>query len=88
VVIESDRENQGHDEEQDQDVFVIRPDNQQEKEANQQNYELSGDDVGEDCAHKEAVFTLEERHAARAVVPDVKWLVNYPRLAARRTAES
>ena len=87
-MIESDRENQGHDEEQDQNVFVVRTDYQQEKEADQQNDELSGDDVSENCADKEAVFAFEKRHAVRAVVPDVKRLVNNLRLATRRTPQS
>ena len=88
MVIERDRENQGHDEEQDQNAFVIRADYQQEKEADQQNDELSGDDVGENCADKEAVFTFEKRHAVRAVMPYVKRLVNNLRLATRRTTQS
>ena len=88
MVIESDRENQGHDEEQDQHVFVVRTDYEQEKEADQQNDELSGDDVGENCAHKEAVFAFEKSHAVRAVMPDVERLVNNPRLATRRTTQS
>jgi hypothetical protein len=87
-MIESDREYKGHDKEQDQDMFVVRADYQKEKETDQQNKELRGDDVGENCAHKEAVFALEKRHAVRAVVPDVKRLVNYSRLATRRTAQS
>jgi len=88
VVIESDWENQGHDEEQDQHVFVVRADYEQEKEADQQNDELSGDDVGENCAHKEAVFAFEKSHAMRAVMPDVKRLVNNLRLTTRRTPQS
>jgi len=88
VVIESDRENQGHDEEQDQNVFVVRADYQQEKEADQQNDEFSGDDVSENRADKEAVFAFEKSHAVGAVMPDVKRLVNNPRLATRRTPQS
>ena len=87
-MIESDRENQSHDEEQDQNVFVIRSDYQQEKEADQQDHKLSGDDIGENCAYKEAVFAFEKSHAVRAVMPDVKRLVNNPRLATRRTTQS
>jgi hypothetical protein len=88
VVIESDGENQGHDEEQDQDAFVVRADYQQEKEADQQNDKLSGNDVGENCAHEETVFAFEKSHAVRAVMPDVKRLVNNLRLATRRTPQS
>ena len=88
MVIESDGENQGHDEEQDQDAFVVRADYQQEEEADQQNDKLSGNDVGENCAHEETVFAFEKRHAVRAVMPDVKRLVNNLRLATRRTPQS
>jgi len=88
VVIESDRENRRHYEEQDQNAFVVRADYQQEKEADQQYDEFSGDDVSENRAHKEAVFAFEKRHAVRAVVPDVKWLINNLRLATRRTPQS
>ena len=76
MVIESDWENQGHDEEQDQHVFVVRADYEKEKEADQQNDELSGDDVGENGSDKETVFTFEKRHAMRAVMPYMKRLVN------------
>jgi hypothetical protein len=87
-MIESNRENQGHDKEQDQDAFVIRSDYQQEKEADQENEEFGGNDVCENCAHKEAVFAFEQRHAVRAVMANVKRLVNNPRLATRRTTQS
>jgi hypothetical protein len=68
-------------------VFVVRANYQQEKETDQQNEQFRSDDVGENCAHKEAVFAFEEGHAVRAVVPDVKGLVDYSRLATRRTTE-
>jgi len=87
-VIERHRENQGHDEEQDQDAFVVRADYQQEEEADQQNDELSGDDVGENRTDEEAVFAFEKSHAVRAVMPDVKRLVNNLRLTTRRTTQS
>jgi hypothetical protein len=88
VVIESDRENQSHDEEQDQDVFVGRADYQQEKETDQQNDEFGGDNIGKNCPHKEAVFALEKSPAVRAVMSDVKGLGNNPRLATRRATQS
>jgi hypothetical protein len=88
VVIEGDWEKQGHDKEQDQDVVVVRADYQQEKETDQQNEEFRSDDVGENRAHKEAVFAFEKGHAVRAVVPDVERLVNNLRLATRGTTES
>lgn len=87
-MIESDRKNQGHYKEQDQDVFVVRADYQQEEQTDQQNEKLGSDDVGEDCAHKEAVFAFEKGHAVRAVMPDVKRLVNNPRLATRWATQS
>lgn len=87
-MIEGNRENQGHDKEQDQDVFIVRANYQKEKETDQQNEDFRGDDVGENGAHKEAVFSFEKGHAVRAVVPDVERLVNYSRLATRRTTES
>src|ERR1041384_5355410 len=69
-------------------MFVVRSDYQQEKEADQQNDELSGDDVGENCPHKKTVFAFEKSEAVRAVMPDVKRLVNNLRLATRRTPQS
>ena len=72
MVIESDRENERHYEEQHQHALVTRANNQQEKEANEQDHELGGHDIGEDRAHKKPVLTLEEREAIWAVMPDVK----------------
>ena len=87
-MIERDREKQRHDEEQYQHAVVVGADYQEEKEADHQNEGLGGDDVSEDCAHKEAVFALEKGHTVRAMMPDVKRLVNNPRLATRRTPQS
>ena len=87
-MIKKHRKNQGHDEEQNQHVAVIGPDNQQEEETDQQDHELSGDHVREDCAHKKAVFTLEKRQAVRAVVPDVKWVGDNCRFPTGRTTQS
>ena len=72
VVIKGDRENQRQHKQQHQHTFISRADNQQEKEAHQQDYELGRDDVGEDRADKKPVLTLEQREAAWAVMPDVK----------------
>ena len=88
MVIEGNGEDQGHDEEQHQDLFVIRSDYQEEKETDEQNEELSGDDVRENCTHKEAIFAFEEGQAVRAMMPDVKRLINYPRFTTRRTTQS
>ena len=74
-MIESDRENQGHDEEQDEHVLVIRANHQQKEEADQQDHEFGSDDVGEDCSDKESVFAFEEGHAVRAVMSNVKRLI-------------
>jgi len=72
VVIKSDGENEGHDEEQHEHALVTCADNQEEKEAYQQDDELGGDDVGENGAHKKPVLTLEKREAIGAVMADVK----------------
>ena len=87
VVIESNRENQCQYEEQDEDAFVISPHDQEEEEANQQDHKLGGDDVGQDCADKEAVFPLEKGHAVRTVMADLKRMVNNPGLTTRGTAQ-
>lgn len=78
MVIESDWKNQGHYEEQHQDVFIISSYNQQKEEAHQQDHKLGRYDVGEDGSDKEPVFALEKGHAVRAVMPDMKRLVNDP----------
>ncbi len=87
MVIERDGEKQRHYEEQDENVFVIRANYQQEEEANQQDYDFGGDDIGENCSHEEAVFAFEKGEAVRTVMPDVKRLVNDSRLATRRTTQ-
>ena len=71
-MIEKNRENQGHREEQDQHVAIVGPDNQQAKEADQKDHELRSDHVREYRADKEPFFTLEKREAVRTVMPDVK----------------
>jgi len=88
VVVEGNRKYQRHDEEQDQDAFVVRANNEQEEKADQQDHEFRGDDVGQNGADKEAVLTLKQGHAVRTVMADVKRMVNDPRLATCRTAES
>ena len=87
-MIEKHWKNQGHDEEQDQHVTVIGPDNQEEEEADHEDHELGCDHVREDRAHKKAVFTLKKREAVRAVVPDVKWVGDYCRFPTGRTTQS
>ena len=72
MVIKGDRKNQRHDKQQHQHLGVIRADNQQEKEAHEEDYDLGGDDVCEDCAYKKPVLTLEKCETVWAVMPDVK----------------
>ena len=81
-MIKGDWKNQSHHEQEHEDVLVIGADNQQEKEADEQNKELRGDDVRENRAYEKAVFTLEKRHAAWAVMADVEWLRDDPGRAA------
>lgn len=73
-MIKGDGKNQRHHEQEHEDVLVIGAYNQEEKEADEQNHELRGDDVRENRAYEKAVFTLEKRHAAWAVMADVKRL--------------
>jgi len=81
-MIKGDRKNQRHHEQEHEDVLVIGADNQEEKEADDQNKELRSDDVRENRAHEKAVFTLEKRHAAWAVMADVERLRDDPGRAA------
>jgi len=72
MVVKSQWKNHRHHKQQNEHALVTRADNQQEKEANKEDHELGRDDVREDGADKKAVLTLEKRHAAWAVMPDVK----------------
>jgi len=81
-MIKGDGKNQRHHEQEHEDVLVIGADNQEEKEADDQNKELRGDDVRENRADEKAVFTLEKRHAAWAVMADVEGLRDDPGRAA------
>ena len=87
-MIKSDRKHQRHYEKQYEDTAVVRADDEQKEETNEQNYKLGGDDVREDCAHKKTILTLEERHAVRAVMPDVERGRDDLRLATYRTKQS
>ena len=78
MVIEGNRKNQGHYEEQDQNVIVIRADDQQEEKADQQDDNLRGDDVGQYCAYKEAVLPLKQGHAVGTMMANVEGLINNP----------
>ena len=72
MVVKSHRENQRHHEQQHQHTLVFCADNEQEKEANEKDHDLSCDDVREDGAYKKPVLALEKRHAVWAVMADVK----------------
>lgn len=86
-MVEKDREDQGHYEEQDQHVAVIGPDNQQEKEADRQDHEFRRDDVREYRAYKKPFFTLEKRETVRAMVPDMKRMGSDGRFPTGRTTQ-
>lgn len=86
-MIKSHWKHQRHYEKQHEDVAIVGADNEQKEETNQENYELGGDDIGENRAHKKAVLTLEERHAVRAVMPDVKRRGDDLRLATYRATQ-
>ena len=87
-MIEKNRKNQSHHEEQNQHVAVVRPDNQQEKEADHKDHELRRDHVREYRAYKKPFLTLKKREAVRAMVPDVKRMGGDCRLPTGRTTQS
>ena len=72
VMIKSYRKYQRHHEKYDEDMLIIRPYDQQAKETNEKDNELRRNDICENCPHKKAVLTLEERQAMRTVMADVK----------------
>jgi len=72
VMIKSHWKNQRHHKEYDEDIRIIRANNQQAKEANEKDNELRRDDVCENRTYKKAVLTLKKRHAMRTVMADVK----------------
>lgn len=72
MMIKSHRENEGHHKKQDQNAFILRANDEQAKETDQQYYQFCSDDIGEDCPDEKAVLAFEERQAFRAVVPDMK----------------
>ena len=81
-MIKGDGKNERHHEQDHEHVLVIGADNQEEKEADDKDHELGGDDVREDRAHEKPVFPLEKRHAAWAVMAYVKGLCDDPGRAA------
>lgn len=88
VMVESHRKNQRHHEKQCQNTFILRAQDKQAEKADQQNHDLGGDDVSEDCAHEKAVLTLEEREAVWAVVTNMKQVGSDLRLATCGTTQS
>ena len=75
-MIEKNRKDQGHREEQNQYATVVRSDNQQEKEADHQDHNLRRDHIGENSAYKEPIFPLEQRQTVWTVVPNMKRMSN------------
>ena len=88
VMIEKNRENQGHYKEQDQHVAVVGPDYQQEKEADHKNHDLRRNHVSEYRANKKPLLTLEQRQAVRAMMADMKRMGGDRRLPTGRTTQS
>jgi hypothetical protein len=87
-MIKGNRKNQRHYEQQHQHSLVISPYNQQEKEAHHEDHNLSRNDVGENCAHKKPVLTLEKRETIWAVMPDMKRSCDDAGLATGGTTKS
>ena len=69
---EQKRKRYRDDEQPDQDFLVASTHHQQGKQADNQDYKFSGDDVGQNRADEESFFSFEERAAFRTVMPDVK----------------
>ena len=88
VVIEKHRKDQPHRKQQHQHIVVIGANYQQKEETNQQNHEFRGHYVREDRTHKKPIFTLEQRLAVRAVVPDVKRMSGDIRVTTGGTTQS
>jgi len=86
VVIESDGENQRHREQQHEHILVFRADNQQTEKADQEDHNLGSDNVGENRTNEEPILTFEERHAVRAMVPNMERVRDDLRLPAGRTS--
>src|ERR1051326_3957922 len=87
VMIERDRDNEGHDEQHHQHTLVIRAQNQQTKEADQQDCKLRRHHVRENCADEKPVFALEQRHAGRAVMADAERVRENLRLTTHGTQQ-
>src|SRR5215213_234938 len=86
-MIESHWKNQRHDKKHDQHALVIRAENQQAEETNQQDGSLRGHDICQYRAYKKPILAFEKRHADRAVVPDPKRLRHYRGLSANWTKQ-
>ena len=87
-MIESDREKYRHYKEQHEHTRVRNAHNQQKEEAEQQDHELRDDDVCENRANEESVFTFKERETVWAVMPNAKWLSDDLRCPTCRAKQS
>jgi hypothetical protein len=87
-MVESDRKHERHHKKYHQNVFIVRTKDEQTEEADQQDYQLRRDHVGEDCAYEKSILTLKKRQALRAVMTNVKQVSEDLRLATRRTTQS
>ena len=88
VMVKRDRKKQRENEKHDEHALVLRAQNDQTKEANQQDRELRRHYVCEDSADEKPVFALEQRHAGRAMVPDFEGVRDDLRLTTHRTEQS
>ena len=87
-MIEKHRKNHCHQEEQYQHVTVVGADNQQEKETDHQDHELSRDHIREDCAYKKPLFAFEKCETVRAMMTNVKGVGSDRRFPTGRTTQS
>ena len=72
VMIKGDRKDQCDGKQHRQHALILSAEYEQAKEAKNQDYELGDDDICENCAYKEPVFTFVKREANRAMMADVK----------------
>jgi hypothetical protein len=87
VVIKRDWEDQGHDKQDHQHALVFCADYQQTKETKEQDHQFRDNHIGQDRTYEKAVFTLEERQANRAVMPDMERAIYDFGLATGRTKQ-
>jgi hypothetical protein len=68
MVIERDRKYQANYNQTRHNGFIARPNHHQPDDADCQDYELSGHDIGEDRANKESFFALKKGAAVWAMM--------------------